>query len=249
MSDRQAKGRARGAFYLWLTMAMSATTFFGFSFTYFGPMLSGQYPAVSPTVHLHGWSFFLWYLLLPLQAGLVAARQVPLHRSLGTASVVLALVMVVTGLVVVGTQVNLSLAPGGDPFWFSMGPGIFSTLVLFASFYVAAFVTRRRAASHRRFVVLASAGGLGAAAFRVFGALFGFAPWATIVGILAPNVFVVAAMVHDVRREGRVHTIYRYGLPVSVALEGVMLAAGLTSAGDPVRQVLGWIGRIAAPLY
>jgi hypothetical protein len=228
---------------------MSVTTFCGFSSTYFGPILGGQYPAVSPTVHLHGWVFFAWYLLLPLQAGVIAVRRVALLRLLGAASVALAVVMVVTGFVVIGTRVSLSLAPDGDPFWYSMGPGIFATLVLFAAFYVAAFRTRRCAASHRRFVVLASAGGLGAAAFRVFGALFGFAPWVPIAGILAPNVFLVAAMVHDVRREGRVHPIYRYGLLVSMAIEGVLIAAGLTSAGDPVRAALAWVGRIAAPLY
>ena len=27
-------------------------------------MIAGEYPKVSPTVHLHGWTFFAWYLLL-----------------------------------------------------------------------------------------------------------------------------------------------------------------------------------------
>ena len=106
-----------------------------------------------------------------------------------------------------------------------MGPGIFSTLVL------------------------ASAGGLGAAAFGVSGVLFGFADWVSIAGILAPNLFVVAAMLHDVRRKGRVHPVYLSGLAISVALEGAMLVSGMTAAGDPVRQGLAWVGRLAAPLY
>lgn len=239
----------RPRFYLWLALGMTATTLFGFFFTYFGPMLSGQYPAASPVVHLHGWSFFAWYVLLPIQAGMIATRRVGLHRSFGTASAVLAVVMVATGLVVLGTQVKLSLAPGGSPFWLSMGPGILSTLVLFAGFYVAAYRTRRQAGLHRRFMVLASAGGLGAATFRVVGVLFGFPDWATIAGILAPNLFVAAAMVHDVRTEGRVHPTYLYGLTISVALEGAMLVSGMTAAGDPVRQGLAWVGRLAAFMY
>ena len=103
---------------------MTATTLFGFFFMYLRADAEGAVPrCISPAVHLHGWSFFAWYVLLPIQAGLIAARCVALHRSIGTASTVLAAVMVATGLVVFGTQVNLSLAPGGSPSsWFSMGP-------------------------------------------------------------------------------------------------------------------------------
>jgi hypothetical protein len=43
---------------------MSVTAFWGFSYTYFTPVLAGAYPKVSPAVHVHGWSFFLWFLLL-----------------------------------------------------------------------------------------------------------------------------------------------------------------------------------------
>ena len=239
----------RPHFYFWIALAMTATTLFGFFFTYFGPMLSGTYPVVSPAVHLHGWSFFAWYLLLPIQAGLVAARRVAVHRTLGTASTVLAALMVATGLVVLSTQMKLALAPGGSPFWFAMGPGILSTMLLFAGFYVAAYRTRRQPSAHRRYIVLASAGGMGAATFRVFGVLFGFADWVNMASILAPNVFVVAAMLHDVRQEKRVHPIYVWGLAISVALEGAMLVLGMTAAGDPLRQGLAWVGQLVAPVY
>lgn len=51
-----------------LAILISATGFAGFSFTYFGPIIGGSYPAAEFPLHLHGWSFFLWYLLFPLQA-------------------------------------------------------------------------------------------------------------------------------------------------------------------------------------
>jgi len=62
--------------YLWLCLSASFVTFLRFSSTYFGPMIAGEYPKVSPTVHLHGWTFFSWYLLLPLQAALIAASRI-----------------------------------------------------------------------------------------------------------------------------------------------------------------------------
>ena len=60
-------------FYLFMALALALTAFGGFSVTYFGPLARGAYPDVSQTVHVHGWTFFAWYLLLPLQAGLVRA--------------------------------------------------------------------------------------------------------------------------------------------------------------------------------
>lgn len=58
----------RTSFYLWIAVAMSVTAFAGFSFTYFEPLFRGEYPRVSPLVHVHGWTFFAWYLLLPAHA-------------------------------------------------------------------------------------------------------------------------------------------------------------------------------------
>ena len=79
-------------FYSGITLAISATAFIGFYFTYFAPIATGNYPTVSPAIHVHGWSFFIWYLLLPLQAILIAKGCTRLHMILGGSSVVLQLV-------------------------------------------------------------------------------------------------------------------------------------------------------------
>ena len=44
---------SRDTFYLWLTVAIAFSAYLGFSFTYFAPITAGEYPDVSPTVHLH----------------------------------------------------------------------------------------------------------------------------------------------------------------------------------------------------
>lgn len=239
----------KGTFHFWMAVAISAAAFLGFSFTYFGPLLRGEYPSVSPVVHVHGWSFFAWYLLYPLQAGLVRARHLGLHRTLGAASVALAVVMVLTGLVVVGVRVEAAQASGASPFWQLMGPGVFSTLILFTAFYLAALHNRRRGAYHKRFIVLASAGALGAATFRILGSLIGFGPSTAVLGILAPNIFVVVAMIHDALREGGVHRVYRYGLPISIAVEAGMMLAVPTPVGTALNAGLAWLGRVLGFLY
>jgi hypothetical protein len=111
--------KGRDQHYLHATVAMTAEVFLGFSFTYFAPILSGAYPRVSPAVHVHGWSFFAWYLLLPLQAFLVHTRRLPLHRTAGAASVILATLMTVTGMIVIGAQMEIART-SSEPTFFGL---------------------------------------------------------------------------------------------------------------------------------
>jgi hypothetical protein len=249
VGEKSGEIRRRGSEYLWLCLSASAVTFVGFWFTYFSPMLGGRYPEVSPTVHLHGWTFFAWYLLLPLQAGLVKSRHVAVHRKLGYSSVVLAVAMTVTGLVVMGVQMELARQPGGSPFWVALGPGVFVTLVLFAVFYSLAIRFRRKREVHKRFVLLASAGGLGAAGFRIVSQIIGPGFAAGVIGILLPNLIVVTAVVLELRRDKRIHPVYRWGLSLSIAAEVGVILLTPHLPGEALSVSLAWAGRLLAPLY
>lgn len=239
----------RQSSYLWLCLAISATAYYGFSFTYFGPMLAGEYPESSPTVHLHGWTFFLWYLVFPLQSGLIKFRRVAWHRLLGTGSIALAVAMIATGLVVLGTQMEAARQPDGSAFWQAMGVPVLSTLVLFTLFYILGLRARRDRDRHRRFMLLASTGGLGAAGFRIAAPFMGFTSAAGVAGIVAPNLLVLIAMAVDWKRGRGIHRVYRYGLPISVGLEAAAFLVTPTDVGRALAEGLAWIGRMAAPLY
>lgn len=239
---------ARDPFYLQAALAIGATAFLGFWFTYFGPQVRGTYPDAAPAVHVHGWSFFAWYVLFPVQAGLIRSRRVPLHRALGWASLGLAAVMAATGVLVLG--VRMADAVGAPrSFWSAFGPMVGSTLLLFIGFYAAAVVSRRRGAHHKRWLLVASAAGLGAASFRIVSTAFAGVSWDVPAGILATNLFIVAGMVHDQRRDGRIHPAYRLGLPLCM---GVELAAWLLTPAAPGQALahgLAWVGRTLAFLY
>lgn len=241
--------RSRDSRFLGLTLAISTAVFVGFWSTYFGPHLRGTYPAASLAVHVHGWSFFLWYLLLPLQASLVQARRVPLHRRLGGLSIALASLMVATGLLVIGVQMAEAARSEGPSFWSQYGVAIFSTLPLFGVFYTAALVRRRDRAWHRRLIIVASAAGMGAAVFRIIGATWGQVPWAIPGGIVGSNLFIVAGMAFDYAREKRVHPAYLLGLVVCVGVEVSALQFTATAAGRAVAEGLAWIGRVGGALY
>jgi hypothetical protein len=241
--------RKRRADFVLMALAITATVFLGFWFSYFGPLAAGTYPVTSPVVHLHGWSFFAWYLLLPLQAALIRVRRVRLHRTLGSLSLALALVMFVTGLIVVGVQMQRALSSAGPSFWSAFGPMIFATLVLFAGFYLAAIVLRRQGAYHKRLIVVAGAAGMGAAAFRILGVVFGPVMWIAPAGILMTNLFIVAGMALDLLREGRVHRAYLIGLLVCLGVEVGAYLSTPTPAGQAIARSLAWVGGTFGFLY
>jgi hypothetical protein len=241
--------QTRSSFYLWLTIAMTVTTFYGFSQTYFSPLFGSENRPLSSIVHLHGWSFFLWYLLLPLQAFLVRRRSVKLHRTLGGASILLAILMVASGFVVVTVRIHAASGPDSSPFWAFMGPVILATLLLFAVFYSLALHYRRQSDYHKRLMIVASAAGIGAAAFRALASVVGFHLWVPAVGIVASNLFIVAGMIRDYRVEGKVHKVYWVGLSACVVLEGLMFALPFTGVSAVLTDVLASIGESLAFLY
>lgn len=239
----------RDSFYLGLSLAMAATAFLGFSFTYFMPLFAGRYPDVSPLVHVHGWSFFAWYVLLPVQAGLVRIRRVGTHRVLGTASLALGFVMVVVGFIVSAVQADLAQRPGANPFWELMGLPIFTIWILFTVFYGAAMLRRRDRFAHRQFIVLASAVALSAATFRLVVRAAGFSPLTAIGGCLVPLLFVVAGGLHEYRRRRRVARIYALGGVAMLVLIVGAFGLSLSPGHGIIEGAVGWLGSSVRPLY
>jgi hypothetical protein len=238
---------SRDNFFLWTAVAIAATVYTGFWFTYFGPMFAGSRARDAAVVHLHGWTFFAWYALLVLQSALVHSRRVSLHRTLGGLSVALASLMVGTGVLVVGVRMADALKTG-DPFWSASGPAVFATLVLFAAFYVAALRMRRRSDWHKRLMIVASVGGMGAATFRLSMVLFGpsSAMW---LGLLVSNLFIVAGVVRDGLYDKRVHPAWWTGLSTCVVLEAGVLLLTPGPLGQALAHALATIGGVFGFLY
>jgi hypothetical protein len=157
--------------------------------------------------------------------------------------------MVSTGLTVATVQIDRALPPDGSPFWKLNGPLILATLVVFAVFYVLAMRFRKDREFHKRCMIIASAGGLGAAAFRIFmmaGMNPGIAP---VVGVAACGFFVVAGMVYDQVRESRIHPVYRWGLAAVLAPAVIVYPVTLSPAGPVLARAIAALGRALAILY
>lgn len=238
-------------FYPSLAILISATGFAGFSFTYFGPIIEGLYPRAGTALHLHGWSFFLWYLLFPLQAILMASGRDILHKRLGRLSPILVITMTLTGILVLSVRVEEAVRNGAPQIWLHYGPLILSNLILFVSFYTAGIymALKNRLQAHKRLIIVASAIGLGAGFFRLILFLSGFHPMSLPVGVLSCSIFIIIGIVYDWVTQKSVHPVYWIGLIGMLVVEVSLLPQLNGDIVARINEVLAAIGEQLSVLY
>ena len=234
-------------FYPALTIAISATGFAGFWFTYFGPIIGNTYPPTGGALHVHGWAF----LLFPFQAVLIARRRRALHMIIGRLSVVLVVLMTLTGILVLSVRVEEATRIGELGVWLLYGPLILSNLVLFVLFYAAGLrmAIKNQLQAHKRLIIVASAIGLGAGFFRLILFLSGFHPLSLPIGVLACSVFIFVGVVYDWFTHRSVHSVYWIGLVAMFAVEVSLLPQVSEANVAWVNQWLAALGEQVGFLY
>lgn len=249
-TDTSAPGNYDNIFFPAIAMSMTIAAYAGFTFTYFGPMLSEQYQPAGYPLHVHGWSFFLWYLLLPIQAVLIARGKPSIHRVLGFLSIGLVTLMTATGVIVLTVRVEEAVRNGGPEVWLLYGPLILSNLVLFVSFYSAGIVmaVKNRIDAHKRLLVTASAIGLGAALFRLMLFTSGH-PLSVPAGIFACGLFLLAGIAYDRIAHGKVHPVFWIGLAGLLVVSTLLLPQLNGGFIEWLNQGLARIGEWMSAIY
>jgi hypothetical protein len=167
-------------------------------------------------VHCHALAFVGWLLLLTTQVLLIRVHRADLHRRLGVAAAGLALVMLVleptTAIVVDGLEFG---TPGSDPAFLSVQ---LTDILAFAGLVAGALVRRRRAASHKRLMLLATIyiGDAGFARWLAGSLLarFGDGFWGTGIALYgAPDVLMLGLGLDDLGTRRRLHPAASSGLP------------------------------------
>jgi len=133
---------------------MVAAVFVGFSRSYY---LKGVYgaPPLPRLFHVHGALFTLWMLLLVVQTGLVATRRVSVHRQLGAAGGVLALLMTGAAMAMTMDLARRSAAASSEQgLAFTIIP--FFTVIVFPVLVGAALFYRRKPDVHKRLMLIAT---------------------------------------------------------------------------------------------
>ena len=239
----QARPRALvSKFYITMAAIFVAIAFGGFFGTYWLQIARGTFTG-SPLMHLHGLLFSLWTLFFFSQAVLVANRRLKTHRAWGLFGISLATAMLFTGVAVAiqGLQSRLDAGYDDAARAFSIVP--FTAVLMFAGFVTAAIMNLRRPEWHKRFMLVATVTLLQAAIARFFflaatgggpGMRPGMGPPqpignTTIAGLIVASL-IVAAMVHDWRRYGRVHPAYLWGFGVVMLVQLSRPLVGYTEA-------------------
>ena len=218
-------------FFLRGAIVMAAVIIAGFSLQ----LTMGRSTFASPLrVHAHAIVFMGWVAIYLLQNIFVATDRMALHRRLGWIAAVWMVPMVVLGCVVTVAMVRL----GHVPFFFRpLQFLIFDPVAVFtfAGLTIAAILLRRRTEWHRRLhfcgmtILLAPA----------FGRLLPLPllqPWAWEAAYGATILFPLAGAWADMRRGGRVHPAWRWGIGTIVASFVLVEAITYSPVGTAIYQ-------------
>ena len=193
--------------YTWGAVAALLVVFAGFAPTYYLKSVYGT-PDLSTLKHIHGLVMTAWFTLFLVQVRLVATGNTALHRRLGVLGIALALAVVVVGTATGITAARLGSAPTGVP------PLIFLTLplgemVVFAVLVTAALLLRKKAAYHKRLMLLASLAMLTPAMARLpFDVVKAGGPLAFFA---LADLVILACIAFDTVKNRRLHPAFAAG--------------------------------------
>lgn len=232
-------------FFLRSAFFMTAVIVAGFSMQ----LAMGRSTFDSPArVHIHALLFMGWVAIYLMQNLFVSTGRMGLHRRLGWVAAFWAGAMVVSGFVV-----TVSMVRGGTvPFFFQpLQFLIFDPVAVltFGALTAAAIILRRRTEWHRRLhfcgmtILLAPA----------FGRLLPLPllqPWAWEATFAVTLLFPLSGARSDVRRSGRVHPAWRWGMATILASFLLTQAITYSPLGTPIYAAVtdGYPGAAVGPL-
>jgi hypothetical protein len=226
-AERPAATRVRRErrFFTGMAIAMALVCFAGFAPSYY---LKAQFstPALKPIIHFHGLVFTAWMVLMIVQTSLISAGKARLHRQLGIASIVLVMLMVVSGAAVIwGRATTVTPAVPHEMILAFMAIATVA-LVMFPTMIGAALLFRRNAGAHKRLMVVATTIFLSAATHRLL--MFLIDPAVSPPVFFGVNdLFIVALAAYDFLSRGRIHAATLWGgLVVIAAQAGSLVLAG-----------------------
>jgi hypothetical protein len=209
-----------------MAILLCVCVYIGFSPTYFQAGMM-RAPLPSPILHIHGAAFTLWMLLFVVQAALISARRVKWHRSFGTVAFCLPPIMIVLGIIAAIDALHRGVRIGPlDPAVSLAFPLI--GIAVFAVVIYASWRARRRPGAHKRLILIATMGLVGAAFGRFPWAQVGLPPAAgpaTGVGIV-----LLMVIVYDLIFLRRIHRSTMWAAPLVFASVAFAVPIGMTPA-------------------
>jgi len=215
-------------FYLVTAILFAVTVLIGFGRTYYLKAFTGAPPLASYLVEIHGALMTAWVVLFVTQVFLIRTKNIKIHQKLGFAGVVLATLMLIVGFfTVIAAAKNgagSTPSPAGIPQMSFMAIPMFD-LVMFAILFGAAIYNRKRAANHKRLMLL-TAVNFSAAAIARF-PIPGWLDLGPIVFFGIPSLIMIFAVIYDRVQNGKFNKLFVYGsillfisYPLRLAISG-----------------------------
>jgi|SRR5580698_2817375 hypothetical protein len=208
-------------FFVAMAALVILTVFAGFAPSFY--LRSAFHPdhELSILLHIHGLIFSTWIILFLVQALLIARGSRRLHQRLGwlAAGVAVAMLMLVAGATVeqmrrgspleeVATALSLN----------SIGAVMFGVPFVFAVYF------RKRPDWHKRLMLCATLGLLGAPILRLILLTTNLEfPTAIIFGAVAGDLFFLPCFAYDLLTRGKIHRVYAYVLALFIASQIIMM--------------------------
>jgi hypothetical protein len=220
-------------FFLRGAVVMTITIIAGFSLQY----LMGRSTFGAPLrVHIHAFLFMGWVAIYLLQNIFVATDRMYLHRRLGWIAAAWMVPMIVMGFLVTAVMVRNAYVPFFfRPLQFLVFDPL--TVLTFAGLTTAAIVMRRHTEWHRRLHFCGMSMLLGPA----FGRLLPMPllqPWAWETAFAVTMLFPIAGAWADIRRSGRSHPAWLYGIATMIGSFVLVEALTYGPAGTAIYNVV-----------
>ena len=189
-----------------------------------------------PLVHAHAIIFMGWVMIYLAQNFLVATDRMAIHRRLGWLAAGWMVPMIVLGFGVTVAMVRR----GQVPFFFQpLHFLVFDpmSVLTFAALTGSAIVMRHETEWHRRLHLCGMAMLMGPG----FGRLLPMPliqPWAWEASFAGGLLFPVAGVIADIRRTGRVHPAYRWGILTMLSAFVLIEAITYSAAGQALYRTV-----------
>ncbi|MES2097625.1 MAG: hypothetical protein V4459_12780 [Pseudomonadota bacterium] len=214
-------------FFAGSAIVIALATFIGFAPSYYlAPVFSAK--PLSTLLHVHGLVFTAWILLYVAQTALISAGRTDIHRIVGPATIALGVVMVPLGIytAIVTKQVVAAnhLPPSGPPLVFPLG-----AILTFAVLTTAAVVMRKRAAWHKRLMLLGTVAILTTPLARITRFThIGLTP--ALGGMALTDLLLAALVIFDIRTRGKLHPATIWGGGFFLATQLLRIGLNMTPA-------------------
>jgi len=180
-------------------------------------------------LNVHGLLMTTWVLLFAAQVWLIRSKNIKVHQKIGLAAIGLAVAIVIVGFFVAvhAAKYGSNSSPAPIQGLAFLAIPLFD-LVMFVILFGAAVYYRKKAANHKRLMILTAINFMPPALARIHLSVFDALGPLAFFGI--PTLITIGLLVYDTRRNGKLNKVFLAGAMLLIVSYPLRLAISGTDA-------------------